>query len=197
MVSTSRLAGPPREPATSRRRVLQAAVAATAGLGAAACGSSRPAPRFRIKSSKHVAPQDVGILNRLLDLEHEAIAAYEAGIPLLGAADQKVAEQFLRHELAHAGELSGLVQQAKGTPWKPRVAYPLGHPRTAQQTLELLHRLERAQVASYLWALPRLSGGPVRAAAAAMLANDAQHLALVRQSLGQPPAPAAFASGRE
>jgi ferritin-like protein len=172
-------------------------VAAATGLGAAACGSSRPAPRFRVKSTKHVAPQDIGILNRLLDLEHEAIAAYEAGIPLLGAADQKVAEQFLRHELAHAGELSGLVKQAKGTPWKPRVAYPLGRPRTARQTLELLHRLERAQIVSYLWALPRLSDGPVRAAAAAMLANEAQHIAMVRGSLGQPPVPAPFVSGRE
>jgi hypothetical protein len=197
VVSTSRLAGPSGDPATSRRRALQAAAAATVGLGAVACGGSKPAPRFRVKSTKHVAAQDIGILNRLLDLEHAAIAAYEAGIPLLSAADQKVAEQFLRNELAHAGELSGLVKQAKGTPWTPRAAYPLGHPRTAQQTLELLHRLELAQIVSYLWALPRLTGGPVRAAAAAMLANEAQHIAMVRGSLGRPPVPAAFVSGRE
>jgi ATP phosphoribosyltransferase regulatory subunit HisZ len=173
-------------------------IATTASFGVAACGgSSRPAPRFKVKTSKHVPPQDIGLLNRLLDLEHETIAAYEAGIPLLSEADQKVAEQFLRHELAHAGELAGLVTQAKGLPWQPRLRYSLGHPRTAAQTLDLLHRLERAQVSSYLWAIPRLAGATARAAAAAVLANDAQHVAMLRASLGQTPAPAAFVTGRE
>lgn len=63
--------------------------------------------------------------------------------------------------------------------------------------LELLHRLEDAQLTAYLNAIPKLSGGPVRAAAAAIFANDAQHVMMLRIRLDRPPAPAAFVDGRE
>ena len=52
--------------------------------------------------------------------------------------------------------------------------------------LALLHRLERAQIAAYLDAIPQLSPGPVRAAVASILANDAQHLAVLRLTQGLP-----------
>jgi hypothetical protein len=188
------------EPAgASRRRVLQAALAAAAGLGAAACGGHTDhAPRFHLPAPNNVPASDLGPLYRLLDLEYAAIAAYEAGIPLLDEATQKTAEQFLRHELSHAGDLGGLIKNAsKAKPPQVRVRHDLGHPRTAAEVVDLLYRLERAQLSAYLWAIPRLSDGPSRAAAAAIFANDAQHLSLLRMRRGEPPAPAAFVTGRE
>jgi hypothetical protein len=59
----------------------------------------------------------------------------------------------------------------------------------------LLKRLERLQIRTYLETIPRLSGGRVRAAMAAILANDAQHLAMLRWQAGGPPAPAALVTG--
>ena len=190
----------PEAAGASRRRLLQAAAAATAGLGIAGCGGpTDTARKFHIPIPNHVPIADLGPLGRLLYLEYATVAAYEAGIPLLDEATQKTAEQFLRHELAHAGDIGGLIKNATKAkkPPQPGVRYPLGHPRTTGQVLDLLCRLERAQLSAYLWAIPRLSAGPVRAAAAAIFANDAQHLSLLRLRLGQPPAPAAFVTGRE
>jgi hypothetical protein len=185
---------------TSRRRALQAAVAATAGLGAVACGGhTHRAPKFTFPIPSDVPLSDVGPLQRLLFLENATVAAYEAGIPLLDEATQKIAEQFLRNELAHADDIGGLIKnatKAEKAP-EPGVRYPLGHPRTAAEVVGLLYRLERMQLSTYLWAIPRLSAGPVRAAAAAIFANDAQHVSMLRVRLGQTPAPSAFVSGQE
>ena len=189
------------EPAgASRRGVLLAAAGAGAGLVATACGGpTDTAPKVHIAVPDHVPLADVGLLSRLLYLEYATIAAYEAGIPLLDEATQKTAEQFLSHELSHASDIGGLIKNAtkQKKPPQPGLRYHLGHPRTGEQVLELLHGLERAQLSAYVWAIPRLSSGPVRAAAAAIFANDAQHLSLLRSRLGQPPAPTAFVTGSE
>jgi len=145
-----------------------------------------------------VPSNDVGLLLALLDLEYETVAAYEAGIPLLDSASAVDAQQFLHHELSHAGEMSGLIKQAGiKKPPGPRGAYDLGHPRTPGDVLALLHRLESAQLGAYLHAIPLLGSGPVRVAVASVFANDAQHIAVLREHLHRPPAPAAFVTGRE
>jgi Ferritin-like domain len=127
---------------------------------------------------------DVALLNHALDLEHQAIAVYTAGIPLLSGKAHAAAKHFLNQELDHAGELAGLIKQAGGKGDKPPVSYDFGHPRSAADILSLLHRVEREQIAAYLQITPSLSPGPVRAAVSTVLANDAQHLAVVRASLG-------------
>jgi len=179
----------------SRRRVLALGGAGLAGASAAvlaACG----AHRNHVKADAKPTPRDVGLLAGLLDLEQKTVAAYEAGIPLLDATSAPAAEQFLRHELSHVGELAGLIKKAGAKPQHPRL-YDLGHPHSAEDVLALLHRLESSQLRAYLATLPRLSGGPVRAALAAVLANDAQHVAVLRALQRQAPAPSAFVTGRE
>ena len=57
--------------------------------------------------------------------------------------------------------------------------------------------IERAQLAAYLDALPTLSQPKIRAAAAAILANDAQHVSVLRASMGLAPLPSPFVTGRE
>ena len=63
-------------------------------------------------------------------------------------------------------------------------SYRLGKPANDSDVLELLHGLERAQINAYLAAIPKLSPGPVRAAVSSILANDAQHIAIIRAGLG-------------
>ena len=46
--------------------------------------------------------------------------------------------------------------------------------------LRLLHKIERAQITAYLDAIPKVSLGSTRAALAAVLANDAQHISVLR-----------------
>lgn len=160
----------------------------------AGCGSR--SLRSRVKKGAKVTPDDVDALNRLLELEYRTIAAYTAGIPFLSRSESKAAKQFLGQEVTHASTLAGLVKEGGGRAVGPESSYDLGRPRR-EDILTLIQRLEAAQLDAYVRQIPALSPGKLRATAAAIMANDAQHLALVRQALGQPPIPSAFATGRE
>ncbi len=179
----------------SRRGLLRAAGTGVAGLVLAGCGGA--SLKAQADNSAPVLGTDVGLLNHLLHLEHVAIAAYTAGTPLLPAATVKAGQLFLNDELAHAGALGALIKAAGGKPNKPAPSFDLGHPRTSREVLALLHRVEAAQVSAYLAALPQLEPIIVKRSVAAILANDAQHVAVVRAALGQPAVPSAFVTGRE
>jgi hypothetical protein len=184
----------------SRRTLLRGAGRRLAGgtaLLLAGCGTSS-AERKSVKTVPLVVRQaDVELFNHSLDLERRTIAAYIAGIPLLGGAQAKSAKQFLGQELEHAGELLALIAAAGGKAIPRAPSYDLGHPRNARQVLALLHGLESRQIATYLDAISSLSPGPVRASVASILANDAQHVSILNLALGDSPTPAPFVTGRE
>jgi bacterioferritin (cytochrome b1) len=180
---------------SSRRGLLRAAGAGLAGAILAGCGSQ--SIRAQVQNSRPVLHSDVDLLNRLLHLEHVAIAAYTAGIPLLAPATHKAGQLFLNDEMSHAGDIAGLVRAAGGKPIKPAPSYALGHPRTSQEVLTLLHNVENMQIAAYVDAIAVLEPGTLKQQVASILANDAQHLAVVRAALGQPAIPSAFVTGRE
>ena len=137
------------------------------------------------------------MLNGVLALERRAIAAYTAAIPLLEGHNRRAATEFLRQELLHAGRLIALIT-ATGGPVAPRaLSYNLGEPKDTRQILLLLHEVEQAQIAAYLDGVQRLSPGQIRAAAGSILADDAQHVSVLRAALGMQPVPSAFVSGGE
>ena len=181
--------------ASSRRGLLRAAGAGMAGLLVAGCGGQ--SLKAQVHNSAPVLGTDVDLLNQLLHLEHVAIWAYTAGTPLLPPAVYKAGGLFLNDELEHAGALAGLIRAAGGKPIKPASSYPLGHPRTSREVLQLLHTVENMQISAYLGAIGRLEPGSVKSSIASILANDAQHVAVVRAALHQPAVPSAFVTGRE
>lgn len=187
---------PPGADSRSRRQLLMAAGAGAAGAYVlSGCGS---APlRVKVRGEAKVAQSDIAVLNRLLGLEQWAVAAYTAGIPLLPHRTAKAAKQFLGQDLAHAVELTELVKKANGKPAKPPASYDLGNPSSSEDVLLLLHRIENAQIAGYLDMIPSLSRGRLRSAVAAILANDAQHIAVIRYELGRAPIPSPFVTGQE
>jgi bacterioferritin (cytochrome b1) len=174
------------------RRRLLAGAGAGAALWLAGCGRVAN----HVKTTVPVSSADLDHLSALLDAEQKTVAAYQAGIPLLDQALVKPAIQFLKEELSHVGELAGLIKKAGGKPAHPPL-YDLGHPRTSNDVLTLLHDLERAQLSAYLSAIPQLSSGKTRAALAAVFANDAQHVTVLRQQLGTTPVAQAFVIGRQ
>jgi len=180
---------------SSRRGLLQAAGAGLAGLLVGGCGHE--SLRAQVHNAKPVLNTDVELLNHLLHLEHVAIWAYTAGTPLLAPSVVKAGQLFLNDELSHAGALAGLVRAAGGKPIKPAPSYPVGHPRTSDDVLRLLHAVENAQLSAYLDAIARLEPGSVKQSVAAILCNDAQHVAVVRAALGQPAVPRPLVTGRE
>jgi hypothetical protein len=182
--------------ASSRRGLLRAAGAGLAGtLVAAGCG--KQSLRAQVHNSAPVLDTDVELLQQLLHLEHMGVAAYTAGTPLLAPATVKAGKLFLNDELSHAGALAGLIRAAGAKPNKPAPSYDLGRPRSSDEVLGLLHRIENAQISAYLAALPRLEPSVVKRSVVAILANDAQHVAVVRAALGQTAVPSAFVTGRE
>ncbi|MGI8429771.1 MAG: ferritin-like domain-containing protein [Solirubrobacteraceae bacterium] len=180
----------------SRRQLLCCATVAGGAILLAGCGgrSSRPSVSGLSPPARDT---DVALLNRVLDLEHATIAAYTAGIPRLSGAGQIAAKRFLAQELSHAGQLRRLIKQARGYAHVPEPSYDLGNPHDGRDVLMLLHRSEGAQVATYIEVLPGLSPGSVRAAVASILANDAQHISILRSAIGLEPDPAALVTGSE
>jgi hypothetical protein len=183
------------------RRGLLGATTAALGSGAAlfvtGCGSHRTGANEVHKAKPPVRHADIALLKALLDLERKTVAAYTAGLPLLSQPDARTAKQFLDEELQHTGELIALIKAAGGKAPPHLGAYDLGQPADGAGILALLHGLERAQVSAYLAAIPKLSPGPVRAAAATVLASDAQHLAVLRSAQGLDPMPSAFLTGEQ
>ncbi len=183
------------EPAT-RRRLLGISLASSAAAAAATltgCGGSH----HRLGLGDRSLDSDAGLLNALLLLERRAIAAYTAGIPLLSGSDLRAGTAFLRQELAHAGMLIALIKRAGATAPPRAPTYDLGHPRSPRDVLALLHEVERAQLAAYVDAVPKLSAGYLRASVATILADDAQHVSILRMSLGLSPIPSPFVNGEE
>jgi len=182
---------------TSRRAMLKRSGAVGAALLLAGCGSdSNPLDVHEIPPEARTA--DVEVLNGLLALEYKAIEAYTAGIPLLeGRHVQTAARQFLSQEISHSGEVYALLRRAKGIAIKHRTSYAFGQPRGHEEVLNLLHALEQEQIAAYLDAIPNVSPGPVRAALASILANEAQHLVVVRRAQRVEPIPTPFVTGGE
>jgi Ferritin-like domain len=183
--------------ASSRRGLLRAAGAGAAAVAVAVAGCGRESLRAQVHNSRPVLDTDVKLLNHLLHLEHVAIWAYTAGTPLLERSVVKAGQLFLNDELSHAGALSGLVRAAGGKPIKPAPGYPLGHPRTSDEVLRLLHAIENQQLSAYLDAIERLEPGSVKQSVVAILSNDAQHVAVIRAALGKPAVPTPLVSGRE
>jgi hypothetical protein len=184
----------PRSP-VSRRQLLGASGAAGATALLAACGgSSHDRPGL---SPGTVNRADAAIVNELLAVEYYAATAYIAGVPLLSGHNLRLAKWFLNQELSHIDELTNLARAAHVAPRGEGGNYELGHPRSARDLLELFHRVEQLTIRAYLSAIPRLSEGSVRASAVSILANEAQHVSIVRRNLGLTQVPAAVVTGAE
>ncbi len=181
--------------AAATRRELLGASTLSAALTLAGCGGHAARASRARPPEDPVAERDAELLNGLLNLEYEVIAAYTATIPLLSGRTRTAAQRFLSQELSHAGEISGLVRQAKGKANPPRATYDLGAPRGAKAVLELLRGLEQRELDTKVAAVAQLSLGATRAAVTAVLGNDAQHLAVLSASLGLDPLPTALPGG--
>jgi bacterioferritin (cytochrome b1) len=186
----------------SRRAFLRASGITLAGGSAVflgGCGGGKGGKAAVTSTDAGIDPTairaDVDILNSALDLEHTAIAAYTAGIPLLTGTARAAAKQFLAQEFAHASVLSSTVAHAGGKPNQPSPSYDLGHPRREADVLRLLLMLERVAISAYIDAIPKLTPGSLRSTVASILTTEAQHVSVLRSELGLAPVPAPFVTG--
>ena len=147
----------------SRRRFLGAAGALVGGALAAGCG---------VDEAGKAPPADADVLAGLLRHERAAGAAV-IGSPL--------AELLMRQDERHAARLAELAGVALD--------------RQAAAAHDLAAALARKQEAvfAYVEALPALAAPAARVAVMQILASEAEHLAALRLTAGEPPVPDAFA----
>jgi rubrerythrin len=196
-----------RDPASRRSFLGRAAGASLAGCSAvllAACGDGATGPGAastadsgeRAPSGSAGSRGDVRVLNYALAAEHLAIAAYTAGIPLLGGTALRDARWLLQQEHEHAAALQHAIRKLHGTPAPPRRSYDLGTPKSQADVLKLLNRIERTVIGTYIGAVPKLRDPRLRATAAAIATTEAEHVTVLLRALGHSALPSAFVTGR-
>jgi len=133
---------------------------------------------------------DAAVLEGLIRLEQRSAAAYAA------AADdgrlgrfEPVARLFAEQEQEHVDGLGRALGRLGGN--APRAPGRSSVPATIRSALELETRL----VAAYQEALGSLASGEVVSTATSIVANHAQHLVVLRQTLGLDPSPTPFVTG--
>ncbi|HYH88198.1 MAG TPA: DUF4439 domain-containing protein, partial [Solirubrobacteraceae bacterium] len=85
---------------------------------------------------------------------------------------------------------------ADGKPNRAKSAYDFPVLRSEADVLRFAVDLENTAIAAYIDALPKLSEKDLRATAASIITNEAEHVSVLLDALGREPVPAAFVTGR-
>ncbi len=174
------------------RRALVLAVAA-AGLAASlvACGGD--------DSGSAVDPEaDAAVLNEILGRQQAAVAAYGEALPALRGADLAMARRFRVQEQEHVDATTKTLRGLEEPADPASETIETGDLQTGEDALDFLYRLESATIDAELNAVSRLTVAWTRPLVAAMAANQAQRLVLIRRALGAAPLetiPEAFETG--
>ena len=162
----------------SRRQVLRAG-----GLSVAAgvMASAMPAAAVEVKFAG-----DLAILNVALGLEHQAIAAYEAGAKskLLNADQLKLAVSFQNDHKRHRDALTKFIQRFHGTPVEPKASYDFGTITSATDIVKLAQSLEDGAMGAYLANAGKLENREILNAAVPILEDEVRHNTVFKQLLG-------------
>jgi hypothetical protein len=185
------------EPKGDRRKFLARAGVATLSVGAASLFAGRA------MSTTTVRPNDVGVIQTALALEHEGIAAYRiAGKSgLLSPATLQLALVFMGHHQAHRDSLAKLVATAGGKPVEPRTdaqyiaELKLGSLKSEADVVALATMLERGAASAYIGQITALKDPGLAKLFASISADEAIHWATLNNAAGTPIPAAAYVFG--
>jgi hypothetical protein len=179
-----------RGPGTLTRRGLAAALAIAVILAAlAGCGGGGTSSTIAA-TAVSAAPEnsaDAAVLDKVLGRQEAAAAAYSKVTPDLSPHLSHVAFYFRRQEEEHIDSvlkaLRGLDSPAEPT---PETIEP-GELRNDRERLLFLYEVESATIDEELSAISKLEASWPRSLLASTVANQAQHLTVLRQALGAGP----------
>ena len=186
-----------------RRDLLRRGIA----IGGAAIAATSIPLLLKVRTAFAQADGDAGILESAVGLEQIAVFAYTAAIGsgLLDPAVEDVARLFRDQEQEHADGLTTALRDLGGTaPPKPRsvedvdaVLEGLGDVKSQADVANFAIELETAAVAAYYDAHQKLRSATLLQTGASIMANEGQHLVVLRQAVRKPPVPNAFETGEE
>ncbi len=141
---------------------------------------------------------DAEILNNVLSRELAAVRAYERTLPLLHGAALAGAREFRAQEQEHADAIVKALRGlgAEAAPAEEEIENE--GPKTQADALGFLYEVESVSVAYGLRAISHLTSPWPRSLLGSIVANQAQHLVVLRRALGADAAesiPEAFEDG--
>jgi hypothetical protein len=174
------------------------------GIGGAVIAASSIPLLLSVRTAFAAAGADGDILTSAVTLERIAVLAYGAAIDskLLTPGFERVARRFRDHEQAHADVLLTALTDLGGTPPpEPQVkdiggvVEGIGDLRSQADVAHFAIELELAAVAAYYDAHAKLIDARLLQTGAAIMADEGQHLVVLRQAVKLKPVPNAFETG--
>lgn len=141
---------------------------------------------------------DVAVLNEILARQLAAVEAYGEALPALRGAGLATAREFRSQEQEHVDATTKTLRGLDGEADPPEETIESGELKTPEDAWRFLYELESATIDAELNAVGRLTIGWPRPLIAAMAANQAQRLVVIRRMLGAEPletVPEAFETG--
>lgn len=176
-----------------RRAPLLFAAALLAALALTSCGEGG-----EVTTAVPDKGADAETLNRILTRQLAAIDAYDRSIPALNGAELAIAREFRAQEQEHADAIVKALRGIGGKAEPEEEEIEATGLKGEADHLEFLYEVESATIDDELNAISRLTASWVRPLLATIVANQAQHLVLLRRALGAKPletVPAPFEDG--
>ena len=130
---------------------------------------------------------DAELLNHVLGRQEAAIAAYGQVIPKLAPRLAPMAAYFRAQEQEHVDAVLKAMRGLKSSAEPSEEAIEVGDLRSDRERLEFLYEVESATIDEELSAISSLEASWPRSLLSSTVANQAQHLTLLRQALGAGP----------
>jgi hypothetical protein len=151
-------------------------LAALAGCGGGGGGGGSTSAADRERDAK--------LLNDVLGRQLAAVRTYTRLLPTLYGADLEAAQHFRAQEQEHVDATTKTLRGLGAEAEPGEETIEAGDLKTRADSLEFLYEMESATLDFELSVVGKLSAGSPRPLIAAMAANQAQRLVLLRQALG-------------
>jgi len=141
---------------------------------------------------------DAELLNHVLGRQEAAIVAYGQVIPKLSPRLARLAAYFRAQEQEHVDAVLKAMRGLKSEAEPSEEEIEVGDRGSDRERLEFLYEVESATIDEELSAISELEASWPRSLLSSTVANQAQHLTLLRQALGAGPAasvPVPFENG--
>lgn len=179
----------------SRRRLFAFAGASASAVLVAGCADDTKNPNVKTGPDESDTA-DVELLNSMLDLELETVAAYKVAAGKLSGSALQAVKGFLEQEQEHADTLNRAIRDLKGVPNREKSSYDFRSLRSQRDTLRFAVDFESNAIAAYVDVLPKLSQGEIRSTVSGILTCEAEHVCVLLGELGADQVPSAFVVGR-
>lgn len=176
-----------------RRALLLGAIAAALTTGLGACGGGSD-----VTTTAQEKEEDAAAMNEVLGRQLAVVKAYGEVLPTLHGADLAVARKFGAQEQEHADAATKMLRGLGSEAEPSEETIEVQELKTRRDALIFLYEMESETISNELNALGLLHLSWPRPELTSMVANQAQHLVLLRRALGAPPletVPQAFETG--